>query len=189
MMPRQQRDMDSLQVLPPLIWLEVLRKLDSRSLVAIQATNSYFSKREGPHRLPLVESVAREACETVCGDTATAQRFRWMTHGSGVASRGCRAPWAMLYKPDQLKGRPHGPTVLHGPARPPAGPGARNKRRSLPRRRPPSASSRQPRVPLTQLNLGHSLPPLNLDPRPPPPLQAPHLVRAAAPRGGHGRGL
>ena len=63
--------------LPPGCLLQVLRFLDARALTALLATGCRaFAEREGPHHLPLVEAVAREALEARCGDLATASRFR-----------------------------------------------------------------------------------------------------------------
>jgi hypothetical protein len=63
--------------LPPLAILEVLRRLDGRSLVALEQTHSYFQRKEPGSRLSLVESVAREAVVQLCGGSQVqAERFR-----------------------------------------------------------------------------------------------------------------
>lgn len=77
-MQRSLRDNSmELLTLPPLPILEVLRRLNARSLVALQQTNSYFSRKEPGSRLPLLEHVAREKVLALAGgDPAQAQRFR-----------------------------------------------------------------------------------------------------------------
>lgn len=76
-MPGTQRQELGLLDLPPGCLLQVLRFLDAKALTAVLATGCRdFGAREGPHHLPLVEAVAREALEARCGDLATAQRFR-----------------------------------------------------------------------------------------------------------------
>ncbi len=70
--------------LPPLTVLQVLRNLDGPSLVALEQTNSYFSRKEPGSRLPLVEHVARQAVLHRCnGSHADAERFRCVPSRSG----------------------------------------------------------------------------------------------------------
>lgn len=70
--------------LPPLTVLQILRNLDGPSLVALEQTNSYFSRKEPGSRLPLVEHVARKAVLHRCnGSHADAERFRCVPSRSG----------------------------------------------------------------------------------------------------------
>lgn len=66
----------SLLQLPDNAILEVLRHLDARSLVHVEQTNSYFSRKEPSSRLTLVEAVAREAVQRLCCSNSQAERFR-----------------------------------------------------------------------------------------------------------------
>lgn len=67
----------SLLHLPDAAILGVLRNLDATSLVALEQTARYFTRRDPTSHLPLTEHIARELVLSDCGgDVDTASRFR-----------------------------------------------------------------------------------------------------------------
>ena len=64
--------------LPDAAVLHVLRHLDARSLLMLELAGSrdYLCRRQPSSRLPLLESVAREAVRALCGPQA--DRFRYI---------------------------------------------------------------------------------------------------------------
>ena len=97
----------SLLSLPDAAVLEVLRKLDGRSLVMLGCTARYFGRRDPASRLPLTEAVAREALLADC-TPEQAERFRWGWRawgGGGGAGRGQGGGGGRWRPPSQERAR------------------------------------------------------------------------------------
>ena len=109
--------MDSLLQLPDGCIQHVLQQLDARSLVALQQTCTYFSRREPSTRLPLVEHVARAQVQQLCSSLQDAARFRWALQIDHIIHATPLAPWAV--RPSRPRGARCPPTRI-GELVPPA---------------------------------------------------------------------
>jgi hypothetical protein len=67
----------SLLQLPDETLLGIMRNLDATSLVSLERTAKFFTRKDSVSKLALTEHVARELVIDRCdGDEATARRFR-----------------------------------------------------------------------------------------------------------------
>ena len=75
----------SLLQLPDATLVAILRNLDAATLVSLEQSCKFFTRKDSVSRLALTEHIALEQVIRRCqGDKAAAQRFRYVTYTQNI---------------------------------------------------------------------------------------------------------